>query len=114
MKRILSFMILLSLVAVSCATKKDVDTSDARKELEDRYMRRVGTATKSDFIQEFGAPNWCRPQNTGEETCRFYKKLGTKWMGDASNRSHYDQFDEMEVDLDTDGKLKGFKANAQR
>ena len=108
------FAIILALGAISCASKSGVDTTDARKELEERYTKRIGSATKSDLVQEFGSPNWCRPQTTGEESCRFYKKLGTKWMGDPNNRTHYDQFDELVVDFGTDGTMKGFKADAQR
>lgn len=109
-----SFLVAALFAVAGCATKKDIDTSDARKELEDRYTRKVGVAKKSDFTQEFGTANWCRPDTSGEETCRYYKKLGTKWMGDPNNRTHYDQFDEIEAEFGTDGTLKTFKANAQR
>jgi len=102
-------------LVVGCASGgKVTESSDARKDLEQRYEKRVGAATKQDFVTEFGPANWCRQQPTGEETCRFYKKLATKWMGDKKDRVHREAFDEIVAEFDGEGTLKSFKANAQR
>ncbi len=99
----------------SCASKPTTTTSQARQALEDKWSKRLGSATKADFVQDFGNAEWCRPQVSGEETCRFYKKLATKWMGDdIRDKKSYEAFDEVVADFDTQGALKGFKANAQR
>lgn len=109
--------ILYSLVAVAvaaCASKTISQTPDARKDLEERYAQKVGVATKHDLTQEFGAPAWCRNNPSGEETCRFYKKIGTKWMGDKKDRTNYEQFDEVVAEFDSNGVMRSFKSNAQR
>ena len=116
MKRCLKrwLYVALALAVVGCASQKVVESSNASKDLEDRYSGRVGAATKTDFVQEFGNANWCRPQPTGEETCRFYKKLTVKWDGEKTDRTHREAFDEMIADFDQNGVLKSFKANSQR
>jgi len=112
MKNLISIFFIF--VIVSCASKQ-TSSSDARQELDDKWMKRVGSATKSDFVEHFGNAEWCRSQATGEETCRFYKKVATKWIGESKrDKKNYDSFDEVIADFDTNGTLKSFKANAQR
>ena len=104
---------LVFLLSLNCASKK-INTSDAKQELEDKYSKQIGTATKSDFMEQFGNAEWCRPQPSGDETCRFYLKRGTRWLGEKRDRKSYEQFDEIVADFDSAGKLKSFTANAQR
>ena len=56
MKRCLKrwLYVALALAVVGCASQKVVESSNASKDLEDRYSGRVGAATKTDFVQEFG------------------------------------------------------------
>ncbi len=74
----------------------------------------MGTATKGQFIQEFGDAQWCSPKDNGEETCRFYKKTATKWIGEPKDREHYEAYDEVIADFDSKGVLKAIKTKAQR
>ena len=112
MKRFLAFSLLTLLAA--CSSEKVTDSGSARRDIEERYNNRVGVATKQDFVQEFGPANWCRQQPTGDESCRFYKKITTKWMGEKTDRVHRETFDEVIAEFDSNGVLKSFKANAQR
>lgn len=109
------FALALAAVVAGCASKQTASSTDVKKELETKWEKRVGSATKSDFVEDFGDPEWCRPsEDTGTETCRFYKKKGTKWMGEKTDRKHYEAFDEIVADFDSKGVLRSFKANAQR
>ena len=116
MKKALAFLALAAAFApmtTGCASKET--TADAKKKLDVAYEQRVGSATKEDMIEDFGNPEWCRPdENTGDETCRFYRKKGTKWMGDKKDRKHIDQYDDVVAQFDTKGVLRSFKAKAQR
>lgn len=113
MKTLLSLAVVTLLVA-SCASKKTMDSSDARQSIEDKFANRIGVATKEDFVQEFGNANWCRPSPTGDENCRFYQKVGTKWTGEKTDKTYREAFNEVFAEFDTTGVLKSFKVNAQR
>lgn len=106
----------LALALSGCASKKaaDMSSGDARQALDRKFADRVGKATKNDLVEELGSPNWCRPQPSGDESCRFYKKIGTKWTGEIKDKSHHEQYDEVFADFDSNGVLKSFKANSQR
>ena len=109
----LFLVVLTGLILTGCASKQ-TSSADARQDLENKWSKRVGSATKSDFIEQFGTAEWCRPQPTGDETCRFYKKLATKWMGESKrDKKSYEAFEEVVADFDSNGTLKTFKANAQ-
>lgn len=112
MKKIIAVLVFLSFAA--CAGKKVVTASSAKKDLEDRYNPKIGSATKADFVEYFGTAEWCRPQDNGEEACRFYKKIETKWTGDPTDRKHYDTYDQVMANFDSNGTLKSFKADAVR
>jgi len=111
----LSLVITALLLVTACSHKPVLTTSsDAQKDLQAKYTNQIGTATKEDFIQEFGPANWCRDES-GEQTCRFYKKIKTEWMGQPpTDRVHRETFDEVVATFDTNGNLKTFKATAQR
>lgn len=113
MKNFIVFVGLVFMIA-NCASNKPMESGEARQALENKFAPKVGVATKQDFVQELGPANWCRSQPTGDETCRFYKKLETKWMGDAKNRSTRETYDEVLADFDENGILKSIKTNAQR
>jgi hypothetical protein len=109
----LCFLILA--IALSSCAHKETTSADAKKALVGRYEERIGKATKEDLIEDFGNPEWCRPQEeTGNETCRFYRKKDTKWMGGKKDRVHYEAYDQIFADFDSSGVLKTFKASAQR
>ncbi len=110
-----TLFILLALgLAVGCASKK-ATSGEARVELEEKWSPKVGSATKSELVEVFGNAEWCRADAIGEETCRFYKKKGTQWMGDDKrDKKSYETFDEVVATFDTKGVLKNYKANAQR
>jgi len=106
--------ILVPMLWVGCASKKTT-SSEAVDQLEEKWAAKVGQATKSDFVEQFGNAEWCRPSATGEETCRFYKKKATVWTGDNKrDKKSYEAFDEVVAEFDMSGKLKSYKANAQR
>ncbi len=105
-----SFVLLLG----ACSHKSVTSSSDAQKELTAKYTNKVGTATKEDFVQEFGPASWCRDE-ADLKTCRFYKKIKTEWMGEPpTDRVHRETFDEVLATFDVNGTLKSFKATAQR
>jgi hypothetical protein len=101
------------LVVAACSTTS-TDSGNARKSIEDKYNERIGKATKQDFVQEFGDANWCRSQPTGDESCRFYKRIGTRWIGEKPDRVPHEMFDEIYSDFDSNGVLKSIKVNSQR
>lgn len=114
MKKILNCLMIGFLLA-GCAHKEPAEsTSNAKRALEERWKDRLGSATKSDFTSEFGNAEWCKPNSGGEETCRFYKKIKTKWIGEAPDKRSIELFDEIIADFGTDGTLRQFKANALR
>src|SRR5688572_5587240 len=97
----------IAVLWVGCASKKT--SSEARQELESKWSDKVGVATKSDFIEQYGNAEWCQPDTNGE-TCRFYYKKGTKWMGDNKrDKKSFETFDEVVAEFDSSGKLKGYK-----
>lgn len=107
-------IIILVLVGMSGCAHKET-SSEARSQLDSRWESQLGSATKSELIEDFGTPEWCRKDDSGEESCRFFRPKGTKWIGaHKMDRSYYSAFDEILADFDSVGKLKAFKANAQR
>lgn len=102
------------LVVAACSSQKNVTSADAEKSLKQRYEAKIGSATKTELVQEFGNPEWCRDNDMGGETCRFYKKLDTKWMGPTTDRKNYSTYDEVVADFDTNGVLQKYDAKAQR
>jgi allantoicase len=101
---------------VGCASN-ETKSSQARERLENRFAAKIGRATKADFIEEFGPPQWCRPKETGDETCRFARKVGTKWVGDKNDktdRRRVEQYDNVVVEFDGYGKLRAFEVDTQR
>ena len=102
------------LVTAGCS-HKETTSAQAQKALEEKYTPQIGTATKTELVQEFGNPEWCKPnEETGEETCRFYNKKGVQWMGDKMDRKHYEKFDQVVANFDSKGILRSFKADALR
>lgn len=107
------FFLAAALAFVACS-HQETTTGEARAKLDETYENRIGKATKADLVQDFGTPEWCRPQDTGEEICRFYRKEGTKWMGPTTDRTHYDVYDQIVATFDPGGVLRTFKATSQR
>ena len=108
--------VLFGLVAIvsliGCASKET--SAEAQARIEKKYEERVGTARKAELIEDFGTPEWCRANDSGVETCRFFKKKGTKWMGEKRDRTHYTTYDEIVAEFDEKNVLRAFKASAQR
>lgn len=113
MQRMSIFFCLLALIT-GCASKKILSSGEAQAQLQSYWSDRIGSAIKGDLIQSFGNAQWCRDNDDGEE-CRFYKKIGTKWVGDdKKDKSSYVAFDEVVATFDKRGKLLSVQANAQR
>lgn len=111
----LRFAVATGLFVGGCASAPPTTTSgEARKALEDKYTPMIGSARKSDFVTEFGNAAWCKPKDTGAETCRFYKKIMTKWTGDKKDRKSYEMFDQIVAEFDPNGQLRSFETDAQR
>lgn len=109
-----TFAIALFAVALAgCSSTGSVESSTAKKQLQEKYEKKVGTASKQDLIQDLGPASWCK-QDEGTETCRFYKKLDTKWAGDKKDRVHRETYDEVIAEFDAKGVLRSFEASAQR
>ena len=107
-------IVLLTVLLLANCAGKSVSSHDAQGDLESEWSDRVGKATKSEFIETFGNAEWCRPNATRGETCRFYRLIGEKWMGDELNRKNVKTFDEVIAEFDGNGLLRSFKAKAQR
>lgn len=108
--------VVLTLVAlgiVGCASGPKM-SSEIQAELKEKWEDRVGKATKSDLVQEFGQAEWCRSRTIGGETCRFRKNLGTQWTGPETDRKHHAMFDEVVADFDANGILRSAETKAQR
>jgi hypothetical protein len=116
MKRTLAIALLL--VLAGCSHKQTGDgltSSEAREKLEKKYKKLVGEATKTDFTEEFGSANWCRVKEPSGETCRFYKKMGTRWIGEEGrDKKNLEMFDEVVAEFDGKGTLRSYEVNAQR
>ncbi len=107
------FISLHSIFLAGCAHKES--SADARKRLDSKWEEQLGQATKSELIEDFGSPEWCRKDDAGEESCRFYRRKNTQWVGEKkTDRKAYSAYDEVLADFDSTGRLKTFKANAQR
>ena len=118
MKKVLTVLAIVSLsLSAACASKSSTETSaEAKKQLDDKWSPKVGTATKSEFVEEFGNASWCRPKESGdgEETCRFLRNKGTKWLGEKTDRKSVTQHDEIVAEFDHNGVLRSYKSTAQR
>lgn len=116
MQRKILFLSIVSLVIASCASKKDTTTTaEAKKQIEDIFNPKIGSATKQDLISDFGNPEWCKQEDSGGETCRFYRKKGTKWIGEEGrDKKSITKYDQVIADFDSNGTLKSFKASALR
>ncbi len=102
-------------ILAGCSGKKTTSSTEARTEMESKWAPMVGKATKTEFVEQYGDAEWCKPiEDTGEETCRFYLKKGIKWVGDKKDHKHFEQGDNIVADFDSKGVLKTFKAAAQR
>jgi hypothetical protein len=116
MLRFLWVVPVVVVLSVGCASKskKGETTAEALQDLEKRYSEKVGTSQKSELVEEFGSPAWCEPKPGGAESCRFYRSMGRQWRGDKDNRTSYEAFDEVIADFDPQGRLRTYKARAQR
>ena len=105
-------------ILAACSSKQVGDgmtSAEARAKLQKTYKDKVGEATKTDFVEEFGSANWCRIKEPNGETCRFYKKLGNKWIGeDGRDKKNLELFNEIVAEFDGAGKLRSYEVNAQR
>ncbi len=112
MKHILVATTLIILLS-SCSSKQQT-TAEALESLENRYEKKIGSATKSDFVSEFGNPEWCKLEPTGTEMCRFYSKKGVRWIGESNDKKSVELFDEVVASFDAQGVLRTYKAKALR
>lgn len=110
-------MITLLLLGASCTSSNRVvqpKTYDAKRDIEEKWKPLMGKATKQEFVQEYGAPSWCEFSDGKEETCRFHKTMGEKWVGDRLNKRRVEIYDEVVATFSVDGTLKTFDPKAQR
>ena len=108
---------ILGMALLSSCASNETKSSEAREKLEKRFAPQIGRATKADFVEEFGPAQWCRPKETGDETCRFARKVGTKWVGDKNDktdRRRVEQYDNVVAEFDGYGKLRSFEMDTQR
>lgn len=105
-------IIAVSSITLSCASKKT--TTDAKADLDNTWTKKIGSATKNDFVEDFGRAEWCKPEAAGGETCRFFMKKGVRWAGDKTEKKAIVQYDEIVANFDPSGVLREFKSNAQR
>lgn len=102
------------LLVGGCGHKK-VTSEEANKKLDEKFTPRVGIAKKAELVEYFGKPDWCRTnEETGLETCRFFKKTGTAWTGEKRDSKSHTQYDEVNCEFDAAGVLKKLGTNAQR
>ena len=107
----------LALALVAGCAAKETSSSERRQQLEESFEKQIGKATKQDFIEKFGPPQWCRPKEGGTETCRFARKTGTKWVGDPNDktdRRRVEQYDNVVTDFDGYGTLRRYEVEVQR
>lgn len=102
----------ITVLFFGCTSKQT--TMEAKADLDKKYSAKVGTATKNELVEEFGNAEWCKVESAGGETCRFYLKKGTRWIGKDRDKKSVEQFDEVVAQFDTSGVLKSFKSNAVR
>lgn len=105
--------ILVALLVLGCASQ-DNRSEEATESLLDTWSPRIGTAKKSEFVEKFGNPEWCRLRDSGAETCRFYNKRGVKWLGPEKDRKSYIQYDQVIADFDGQDVLRSFEGDSQR
>ena len=103
----------LLFLLMGCASGT-VTSKDSRESIKDDYKDKVGVATKTDLIEDFGPAQWCRPQDGGGETCLFRRDIGTKWVGPKLNRKSVPTYDELSADFDFQGKLRSYEVTTQR
>lgn len=104
-----------SLILTSCSHHHET-TKEALANLEQDFSSKVGTANKGDLIESFGNAEWCKVEDSGTETCRFYRKKGTKWIGEKKQKDKkpVETGDQIIAEFDKEGILRSFKASAQR
>lgn len=105
----------LALLLTGCASAPET-SKKAQEKLEQNFTDKIGSATKTDLVEYFGNAEWCKVEESGGETCRFYRKKGTKWIGekDIKDKKALETGDQIIAEFDRDGILRGFKASAQR
>lgn len=112
--KLLAFTLVVAAAIIGCSSKQTT-SQEARKNLEAKFAPQIGTATKTEFVEHFGNAEWCKIEASGGETCRFYRKKGTKWLGDEKrDKKSFEQFEQVIAEFDTNGVLKDFKASAQK
>lgn len=111
MKSIFAFL-MTGILILGCSSKQT--SAEAKAGLEKKYTPKVGIATKSELVEEFGNAEWCKVEATGGETCRFYLKKGMRWVGEKRDKKNVEQFDEVVAQFDGSGVLRSFKSNAIR
>jgi len=114
MKKIIS-LFLMAVVFSGCSSGPET-SKQAQTKLEENFGEKIGTATKTDLVEYFGSAEWCKVEDSGRETCRFYRKKGVKWIGekDQKDKKAIQTGDQIIAEFDRDGILRSFKASAQR
>ena len=114
MKKLIIFIV-LSVIYTGCSSAPET-SKQAQEKLEENFSEKIGSATKTDLIEYFGNAQWCKLEDSGRETCRFYRKKGVKWIGekDQKDKKALETGDQIIAEFDREGILRAFKASAQR
>jgi len=104
----------LSLFLIAGCAHQQESSQEAESKLNETFGEKIGVAKKSELVEHFGTAQWCRPNDFGGETCRFYRKKGTQWVGEKRQKTSYLQYDEGIAVFDQDGILKRFTGGSQR
>lgn len=114
MKKLTSLLI-MAIAFTGCSSGPET-TKQAQEKLEQNFGEKIGSATKSELVEYFGNAEWCKLEDSGRETCRFYRKKGVKWIGEKEQKDKkaLEIGDQIIAEFDRDGILRSFKASAQR
>lgn len=114
MKKLTS-LFLIAIIFTGCSSSPET-SKQAQAKLEENFEEKIGSATKSELVEYFGNAEWCKLEDSGRETCRFYLKKGIKWIGEKlqKDKKALETGNQIIAEFDKDGVLRAFKASAQR
>lgn len=108
------FLFLLATLLVTACAAKTTQSTAAREDLESSLKDKLGLAQKEDLVETFGKADWCRAEDNGEETCRFLKQTGNKWVGSTRYQKNYTTYDEVVAVFGQDGRLRRYEVRTQK
>ena len=103
MRLLLTTIILSLLFGAGCSHQ--TSSGPAPVVVPTKYKPKIGKTRKQDLQEQFGDPDWCIGDGTGE-ICRF--RRGTQ----QQDARHRDIVEELVVGFDAQGVLKGIKSGS--